>query len=400
MAHKILAVDDHPETLDIVVLTLERHGYQVISSLSPIKALQLAQEELPDLILLDVNMPDMDGLEVCRRLRALPRLANVPIIMFTAEDEPYQKLAGFDAGADDYLTKPTDPDEMLARIEAILGGTDENESGRFDVEPTSYSDKTVVMPSDRIEMPAAAPDGKLVAVVGVRGGSGATLTAINLAAGMAWRSYPTTVVDLDMMQGHISMYLNQQVSGGMNTLADLPEEEIGQWLPQQLIRLSQHLQLLLTQPNQDGRFPLLSSSQTDAILDNLLQSGQNVVVDLGRSPTDAQRQVLERADQVLVCFPPERIALSAARQLLNHFQNTLPPFTTINAIIFDVGDQMSLPRKAVETYLAHSITAVISISPKELTQAVNKGAILVNAFAQGKTAKQFYQLAKQLISHH
>ncbi|MEJ2748165.1 MAG: response regulator [Anaerolineae bacterium] len=121
MTYKILAVDDHPETLDIVVITLKQYGYDVVSTTLPREALKLAEAEKPDLVLLDVNMPEISGLEVCRRLRANPDLATVPIIMFTAEDEPYQKLAGFDAGADDYLTKPTDPEEMIARIEGILG---------------------------------------------------------------------------------------------------------------------------------------------------------------------------------------------------------------------------------------------------------------------------------------
>lgn len=120
MAYKILAIDDHPETLDIIVTTLRSNGYKVVGSQSPLKGLSLAEKMQPDLVLVDMNMPEIDGKEVCRRLRAHPQLSTVPIIMFTAEAEAYQKVEGFDAGADDYLTKPTEPEEMIARIEAML----------------------------------------------------------------------------------------------------------------------------------------------------------------------------------------------------------------------------------------------------------------------------------------
>ncbi len=398
MSHKILAVDDHPETLDIVVKTLQHHGYEVVSSLSPVEGLQLAQDELPDLALLDVNMPEMDGLEVCRRMRAIPKLANMPVIMFTAEDEPYQKLAGFDAGADDYLTKPTDPDEMIARIEGLLGEVKESEE-EPEAEGQATPEGLFYTAPDKggVTKVAAPPEGCMIAVLGVRGGAGATLTAINLAASIARMSRPCTLVDMDMQQGHISLYLNRHITGSINTLADIPAEDIGKWLPQQAVELSQHLQLLLAHPNQDGRFPHLSASQTAVILDTLIQSGQSVVVDMGREQSDAHRLILERADQALVCLSPERIALSGAKHLLSQYRKNLAPFTTVNAIIFDVGGQMVLPRKAVETYLEHSLQAVIAISPKELTQAVNKGAILVGTYAQGQTAKQFYQLARQLV---
>lgn len=397
MTHKILAVDDHPETLDIVVKTLQLYGYEVISSLSAVQGLQLAQQENPDLVLLDVNMPEMDGLEVCRRLRAIPRLANVPIIMFTAEDEPYHKLAGFDAGADDYLTKPTDTDEMIARIEGLLGENDESEEAPKTEFPPLDRMFTAIPDEEGKMKVSTPPNGCLIAVLGVRGGAGATLTAINLAASIARMGRPCTLMDMDMRQGHIALYLNRQITGSINTLADIPDEDIGQWLPQQVVDLSRHLQLLLAHPNQDGRFPHLSAPQTAAILDTLNQSGQSIVVDLGRDHADAHRLVLERADQVLVCLSPERIALSVAKNHLNQLKESLPPFTTLNAIIFDVGGQMALPRKAVEAYLEHTLQAIITIAPKELTQTVNKGAILVGTYAQGQTAKQFYQLAKHLV---
>ena len=403
MRHKILAVDDHPETLDIVVITLKQYGYKVVSTNSAKEGLKLAEAEKPDLILLDVNMPEMDGLEVCRRLRANDDLVATPIIMFTAEDEPYQKLAGFDAGADDYLTKPTDPDEMIARIEGILGVMeevdDEDEAGESSPAVEYLLEKTIVIPESMAQkMAEAAPvKGMLVAVVGARSGTGTTLTAVNLAATFARLKMATTLVDLDTIQGHISLYLNQKIKGSINILADLPEDNIPAWLPKQLFPISPHMQFLFAQPNQNGRFPHPTTYQVDAILDTLIKSGQNVVADISHTMLETQRRVLERADRIVVVFSPERVALASAKRLLQHLPELMAPQAMMRAVIFDVGNRMNLPQKAVETYLNHPIHTIIPIALDELTQTANKGSILVGSYPDGKTANCFYQLANQLV---
>ena len=402
MSHKILAVDDHPETLDIVVITLKQYGYQVVSTNSAKEGLKLAEVEKPDLILLDVNMPEMDGLEVCRRLRANDDLVSTPIIMFTAEDEPYQKLAGFDAGADDYLTKPTDPEEMIARIEGILGimeeVDDEAEDGESSPAVEYLLEKTIVIPESMAQkMAKAAPvKGMLVAIVGARSGTGTTLTAVNLAATFARLEIATTLVDLDTIQGHISLYLNQKIKGSINTLADLPEDNIPVWLPKQVFPVSPHMQFLFAQPNQDGRYSHPTTYQVDAIMDTLVKSGQNVVADVGYTMSETQRRVLERADRIVVVLSPERVALASAKRLLKHLPELMAPQAVLSAVIFDIDGRMNLPQKAVETYLDHPILTIVPVALDELTKTANKGAILVGSYPDGKTARCFYQLANQL----
>ena len=120
MAKRILVVDDEIESVKLIGLMLQRRGYEIVAARSGAQALEKAQAEKPDLIILDVMMPDMDGYEVCRRLRANPGTATLPIIMFTAKTMIDDKVAGFQAGADDYLTKPVHPEELASRIEAVL----------------------------------------------------------------------------------------------------------------------------------------------------------------------------------------------------------------------------------------------------------------------------------------
>src|SRR5512142_3325567 len=120
MPEKILIIDDDVDTLRLVGLMLQRQGYQIVAATAGEQALAKAFEEHPAVILLDVMMPDMDGLEVTRRLRKNPGTASTPILLFTAKTQLDDKVAGFEAGADDYLTKPTHPAELQAHIRALL----------------------------------------------------------------------------------------------------------------------------------------------------------------------------------------------------------------------------------------------------------------------------------------
>ncbi len=123
MAEKILIIDDDMDTLKLVGMMLQKQSYQIVAANNGIKGLELAEAENPDLILLDVMMPGMDGYEVAKRLRANPLTANTPILMFTAKAQLDDKVSGFEAGADDYLTKPTHPSELNAHVKALLART-------------------------------------------------------------------------------------------------------------------------------------------------------------------------------------------------------------------------------------------------------------------------------------
>ncbi len=120
MISKILMVDDDPLGIDTLESILEDQGHTLVSANNGPDALQKADELLPDLILLDVMMPGMDGFEVCRRIRATPKLAEVPIIILTALDDRSSRLLGIEAGADDFLTKPVDRQELRLRVKTIL----------------------------------------------------------------------------------------------------------------------------------------------------------------------------------------------------------------------------------------------------------------------------------------
>jgi len=159
MAKKILIVDDEPQIVEICRDYLKAAGYDIVTASNGSKGLTLARREKPDLIVLDLMMPEMDGLDVCREIR---RESNVPIIMLTARVEETDKLIGLELGADDYITKPFSPRELVARVRVVLrraANTPDNEiirAGEVELDRAHYEvhlpDKTVSLTSTEFEI--------------------------------------------------------------------------------------------------------------------------------------------------------------------------------------------------------------------------------------------------------
>lgn len=117
---KILLVDDEKDILEIVGYNLSQEGYQISTASNGREAIAKAKKELPQLIILDVMMPEMDGIEACENIRKIPELQNTIITFLTARSEDYSQVAGFDAGADDYIAKPIKPKVLVSKVKALL----------------------------------------------------------------------------------------------------------------------------------------------------------------------------------------------------------------------------------------------------------------------------------------
>ena len=120
MSIKILLVDDEPDILEIVGYNLSSEGYEVITAENGIEAVKKAKKEKPQLIIMDVMMPEMDGIEACEQIRNIPELKDTILTFLTARGEDYSQVAGFDAGADDYITKPVKPKVLVSKVKALL----------------------------------------------------------------------------------------------------------------------------------------------------------------------------------------------------------------------------------------------------------------------------------------
>jgi two-component system, OmpR family, alkaline phosphatase synthesis response regulator PhoP len=134
----ILLVDDEIDILEFITYNLEKEGYKVYSAQNGKDALRIAEKKVPDLIVLDVMMPEMDGIVTCEELRKIPKLKNTVIAFLTARGEDYSQIAGFEAGADDYITKPVRPKVLISRIKALL-----KRSAIADEAPVPTNDHTI-----------------------------------------------------------------------------------------------------------------------------------------------------------------------------------------------------------------------------------------------------------------
>jgi two-component system alkaline phosphatase synthesis response regulator PhoP len=160
---KILLVDDEPDILEIVGYNLTQEGYQVVTASNGKEAVQKAKKELPQLIIMDVMMPEMDGMEACEQIRKLPELSHVIITFLTARNEDYSQVAGFEAGADDYIAKPIKPKVLVSKVKALLRRLREDEQpsdvlrvGNIEVNREEYKivkdGREIILPRKEFEL--------------------------------------------------------------------------------------------------------------------------------------------------------------------------------------------------------------------------------------------------------
>lgn len=155
---RILLVDDEPDILEIVGYNLKNEGYKIYTAKNGIEAVEKAKKHIPHLIILDIMMPEMDGIEACEKIRATKGLENALITFFTARNEDYSQMAGFDVGADDYITKPIKPKVLISKIKALLRrvddvNTEESEQitiGEFIIDREEY---VIIKNGEKLSLP-------------------------------------------------------------------------------------------------------------------------------------------------------------------------------------------------------------------------------------------------------
>ena len=155
--HKVLVVDDEEPILELLKYNLEKNGYEVKTAQDGARAVDIAKRFVPDLVLLDIMMPKMDGVETCRLLRDLPELQKMFVVFLTARSEEYSEVAAFDIGADDYITKPIKPRALMSRISALFRRDSKKSSpsniisiGDLTIDRTSY---TITVKGKEINLP-------------------------------------------------------------------------------------------------------------------------------------------------------------------------------------------------------------------------------------------------------
>lgn len=149
----ILLVDDEPDIIELISYNLEKEGFKVYRAESGKKAIELAEKKQPDLIILDVMMPEMDGIETCMQMRSIPLLKNTLITFLSARGEDYSQIAGFEAGADDYITKPIKPRVLISKVKAILRRKQDNKqpTSELTIDGISVNKEKYIVTKEEIE---------------------------------------------------------------------------------------------------------------------------------------------------------------------------------------------------------------------------------------------------------
>jgi pilus assembly protein CpaE len=374
MAERILIVDDDVDSLKLIGMMLQRQGYEIVAANNGQQALGRAHADLPDLIILDVMMPDMDGYEVCRRLRHDPATQAIPIIMFTAKTLVDDKVAGFEAGADDYLTKPTHPAELASRVKAVLA--------RSAAQHRPSSDHALTL-----------------GFIGAKGGVGTTTLAVNVAASLA-RSDPTIMADFRFGQSTLGLSLGFARSTGMANLLARPTNEItARAVENELVTHSSGLRLLLSSARPKETLLNIAPDSTVMLLRHLRTLSRNVVLDLGAGLSRLSIRLIQEVDQLTIAIEPNRVALALARDLLHEIEQAGLAHSHLNAVLVNRAQSgLQIPWQEAEQMLNHEMTAIISPAPELAFQAAEAGLPIVLFQPSSIVANQFSKLAEEIAS--
>lgn len=375
MTERILIVDDDIDSLKLIGLMLQRQGYDVVTANNGQQALVRANADQPDLIILDLMMPDMDGYEVCRRLRHDPVTQAIPIIMFTAKIQVDDKVAGFEAGADDYLTKPTHPAELASRVKAVLA--------RSAAQRRPGGDQAMTM-----------------GFIGAKGGVGTTTLAVNVAAALV-RNEPTIISDFRLGQGTLSLFLGFGRATGIANLLTRPPNELSvRSIENELVTHSSGLKLLLSSARPKESLLNVSPEAAAAILQHLRALSRNVVIDLGTSLNRLTGRLLQEIDHLILAVEPNRVALTVARELLEELEQVNFARSRVSTVLINrAQSSLQIPWQEAEHILNHEMTAIISPAPELAFQAAEAGQPIVLFQPTSIVANQFSKLAEEVVSH-
>jgi pilus assembly protein CpaE len=366
----VLVVDDSATIRKVVGSRLAAGGFEVKLAASAEEALLALQSLTPDLIISDVSMTGMSGYDLTRKVRATPSAAQVPILLLTSFSGVTQKVAGFEAGADDYLTKPFDPAELDMRVRALL----KRRGSQVDSAPSAYT----------------------IAFFSLRGGLGQTTLAVNTALKLArLTSEQVALLDLAAPVGQTAVMLNV---GPTHTLADLADHS--------LEAIDEDLVTALMRRFDSGVNWITASAKpadTDCITGNLVTTLLPIVsaryrysvIDVPHDFGEVSLACLDAATTIVMLLAPDLVSVRAAALTLETFEALGYPaektFLAMNWVFRKGG----LPQKDIEAALKRPIDLVIPHEPDLLTEAINRGIPVSTGRPDSGVARVFEQLARQ-----
>jgi DNA-binding response OmpR family regulator len=382
MAEKILVVDDDLDTLKLVGMMLQRQGYNIVAAINGAQALSKVPAEKPDLILLDVMMPDIDGFEVCKRIRSDPSHAGIPILMFTAKTQVDDKVQGFESGADDYLPKPTHPAELLAHVKALLGRS-------------RVSSTATTVPVKRA---------RTICLIGAKGGLGASTLTVNIAVTMATRKQDVILLEFRPGVGIASSLLGINKPSGLTALLQQkPNAITPEAVEKELVSHPSGLRALLASAEPHDYALITRTAQIEAIAHCLAAATQNLIVDLGNGLTEASAKLLMTAEHVIVLVEPMRQTVVMAKALITDLETLGLAKSRIDFILVNrERSSLQMARTKIDEMLGQPAMGMITPAPELAYQSAESGVPIVVRDANAMVSDQIRQITDRVMAkaHH
>jgi len=379
MAEKILIIDDDLDTLRLVGLMLQRQGYQITAAHNGQQGVEKALDDTPNLILLDVMMPDMDGYEVARRLRGNPQTEKIPILMFTAKTQLDDKVAGFEVGADDYLTKPTHPSELQSHVKALL-----SRAGRT---------------SDSTETAQPEQHGYVIGLMAARGGMGVSSLASNLAASLFQKFQADVILaELTPGQGSLALDLGLTPEKGLSEiLSKAPAEITRNNVAEQLLSHDAGFKVL-TASNHPRDFQLINQvSQYENLVARMSTLGRFIVLDLGMGLPPYVQRLLPLINELIIVVEGIPNTIAHTRALINDLTEFGTNKQRIAAVLNNrVRSESQMPWSEVQEQLGHSVAATLTPAPELFAQASRLKTPAVLCQPDSLTAQQITKLVERI----
>ena len=297
---KILLVDDDISTLQIVGTMLERQGHEIVAANNGDKAISLALEVVPDLILLDITMPGPDGYQVTRTLKADKKTSKVPIILFSAKSDVNDKIIGFEAGADDYITKPIHPSELLNRIKVFLSKLG-----------SSVDDK---------DLPPVILGSKRIGLIGITGGIGTTTVGLNLSLMLnKIDESGTTFAEFRPGRGSVAKFLGLKKHPNLHNLVILRPEIIRlKNIKETLFNYSSGVNLMMTDFSPENIDLSENVDQFMKIFNMLPRISKYSIFDLGTNLNELNKAVIHELDKIILVLNRAHNTIDYAHILLKN----------------------------------------------------------------------------------
>jgi len=371
---KVLLIDDDPQLRHILSRILKKNDFEAVIAEDGATGLRLAREERPDLIILDIMMPGMDGFEVAQRLHHDPICARVPIMVLTAYATPYGRKTAIEIGIDDFVTKPFGIDDIVARVRTMTAP------------PVPASDEIAI---------SLRTDGRarLICLHTLRGGLGCTSLAISLAAAFKnlWRR-PTLLLDADFAGGQVALALNRRDFLSWPDLIQADRENRLQSLLESRLMAHEnglHVLAVPRDPHEAGR---ISPQLVGRSLELLAQPYEYIVADLAHDLRENTLAMAHYADKIVHLVAADAVSVRLAKRALATYRSMGIRPEDVLLVLVDARPGRPAKLRDLEVALGHSLAAHIPYAGT-MTEAIDRGLPFVEAFPDHRLTHMVEDLA-------